>query len=1028
MKLSEFSVNKPITTLMVILSVLVLGVISLRELPLNASPEFSFPSMHVMAYYSSSSPEEIEKLITIPLEDVLSTTTHLKQISSTSGNSQSRISLEFEEGTNMDLMALEVRDKIDQVRKDLPDDLRWIRIYRFQFTDRPVLSFTVSWNGPRYKLDDIVTHVLQRRIQRIPGVADVEISGIDENMSSSLRTNNINMSAGYVMDAGKKYSVRVIGEFQEIEEIAETPVKGSDIRISDLAEVSYDFPEKRRFQTLNGSESIRLSVRKNSTANVVDVSRRVRNVLEEIKKEPGMEDMSILIFRDQADEVINSLNNLWQAGVIGAFCASLVLFFFLRKVRSTLIIITAVPISIITSIFIMYISRRIFNVNITLNILSLSGLIVSVGMLFDNSVVVLENIFRHKQEKGADSKKAALEGSGEVALPVIAATATTLIVFVPLIFMGQGRMGLYMQDFGMVMCFAVLASLFVALTLVPLFSSRVFVGSEKEKSLFLIKLTNYYTRVMKFSLRHRWIVVVAAFAVLFGSGFGMYTSIEMQADMYSPERSLEFNVEIPRSYSLDDVKQLFEEIETILGENKEELDIKNYTTQYGIGSSSIGGGGGRGGGHGRGSMYSHGNQVALYLKEGEEGASKTVDAIEEEVKRLLPKRVGVEYRMGGRMNWHGFQSGLQISLKGYSTEVLEIYAEEVKNRISDIPGIKDIDTSLETEDEEVRLYINRDKANKYGFSSGQIARSVSSALSSRATSTYKTENGEVDITLWLQEEDRLNVQQLENLVFENSRGEMIPLSSIADYRIQAGPKSIQREDRRTIVTVTANTDRRGLSQIQDMVSARLEDLALPIGYSWDFGKTFFMQSDFEVEAGFAVLFALVLIYIVMAALFESFIHPFTILCSIPFALIGVFIAFKLTETTLNPISILGILVLMGIVVNNGIILVDAINRYRRRGYSRNDAIVRGGQVRMRPIMMTAATTMLGLLPMILPAIFPELLNAVEGRAAIYGPVGIAIIGGLLTSTFLTLILTPTIYSIVDDVIIWFKRLYSEMSR
>ena len=1027
MNLSEFSVNRPITTLMAILSIIVMGYISLTMLPLQQLPDISFPALTINVPYQSSSPQEIEKYITIPIEDEMSTLSHLKKISSTSYNNSARISLEFDQGVNMDLMAMEVRNRLEIVRKDLPSDVRWMRIWRFQPNDRPVIFFSVAWSGESYRQYDIIK-LIERRIQRIEGVANVEIRGMDEkqilidvnqnalksykvdiyNLASSIRTGNRNLSGGYIIDGGKKYTIRSIGEFRKVSEIADLPVKGDKIKLSDVADVRYDFPEKKRFQRLNGVDAITFQVRKSSVANIVEVCKNVKKVLNDIRKEIGSEKLNIRVFRDQSEEITKSLDSVWKAGILGAIFASLVLFFFLRKVRSTLIILIAIPISVICSFLFMYLMRTFLKTNITLNLVSLSGLMVSVGMLVDNGVVVLENIFRYKQEEGAGAKESAIKGSSEVSIPIIAATLTTIIVFIPLIFIQKEGIGQFMGDFGLVICVALIASLFIALTLIPLLSSMIFTGREKKKSKFLIRLSSVYKRMLEWTLNHRFITILSVL-VIFCLSYYLFTKIEQEFEPPAPSREIQFNVEIPRSFSLEDVKNLFSSIEDTLLAHKDELDIDNISTNFGKSSSTT-------------SMFLRGNSINISLKDISESVNESTLEVQEKIKKLLPEVTGVNYRAGRLHGMGGRQMGISIVLKGLNTDVLQVYAEDVKERLKDLPGIKEVDTSLERGEEEVRISVDRTRANKYGISSSQVAWSIMSGLSERATSQFKTPNGEVDINLRLREEDRVNVQQLKNMVFQNVKADMIPLDNVANLRLQRGPQAIQRESHQTIVTVYASTERMGMYDLRDRIAKRLASLKLPPGYSWELGSNWRMFRESQQASFFSILLAIALIYIVMASLFESYIHPFTILFSIPFALIGVFILFVITRTTFNAMSNLGILMLFGIVVNNGIILVDCINKYRRNGMPRKEAIIRGGQVRMRPILMTATTTILGLGPMVLPVMFPQFFGPIEGRAGWYGQVGVAIVGGLATSTFLTLVIVPTIYSVIDDITIWFKRI------
>ncbi|MCG8606307.1 efflux RND transporter permease subunit, partial [bacterium] len=513
MNISEFSVKKPITMLMLILSLVVLGALALERLPLTFLPDFSSSTLRISVPYTSSSPEEIERLITRPIEEIMGTVSHLDNINSTSSANESNVRLEFLSGTDMGLASVEVRDRLDRVRAQLPDDVERIRIRRWQTTDLPVVQFSLAWERSTDELYDMVTKIIVPRMQRIDGVANVEISGMDErqvlveldlerlrahqidvfNLSRSLRTNNINTAGGWVIDAGRKYTVRTMGEFQSLEEIAQVPIEGTNLVLGDVAEVRFDYPEKKSFQRLNRRDAVVLRVYKASTANVVEVATAAKKLLQTMRGESQFAGLNMRVVRDQSDDIVDGLRNLAFAGVFGAVLASLMLFFFLRKVRSTVIIALAIPISVITTFLLMYLLRLApFNSTITINLVSLSGLMFAVGMLVDPAVVVLENIFRHKQEEGLPARKAAIVGAQEVSVAVVSATLTTVIVFVPMIFMSNSGMGRWSKDFGIAIVTATVASLLISLTLIPLASSRFFTGKEKPLSNLLVRMGESY--------------------------------------------------------------------------------------------------------------------------------------------------------------------------------------------------------------------------------------------------------------------------------------------------------------------------------------------------------------------------------------------------------------------------------------------------------------------------------------------------------------------------------------------------------
>ena len=1019
MNLSRFSVLRPVAVLMVTLSVLVLGFLSLQRLPLQQMPEISFSMLVVNVDYPSSSPEEVEQNISRPLEEVLSTLDNLESINSTSSANRSMLRLEFQQGTDMDLMSLDIRDRIDQVRNTLPTDVERVAIRRWHDADQPVLRFSVAWSGESEELYQVVEEILRRRLERIDGVANVDVRGMDTkqitidldqgllqaygidiyNLNQALRANNRNVAGGYVMDGGKKYSLRTVGEFADIDEIANLPLMGGRFTLADVAEVQYDYPEKTSFSRLNGIDAVNIDVYKASTANVVNVAALLKAELEEIQGLPQLVgQLSVRIFRDQSQDITKSLDDLKAAGIYGGILAMGVLFFFLRKFRSTIIISIAIPVSIVFTFAIMYLLRVFAGSDISLNVVSLMGLMVAIGMLVDSSVVVLENIFRHKQEKGLDAREAAIAGSKEVGLAVLASTATTLVVFASFIFAPGSQMGRFMKDFGLTVGVALSAALIVALTLIPMLSSRIFTGEEKPKQRVIVWLTEVYGALMGWLLRWRFVALIMM-ALLGFASYELFTSIDREMFPRVSQRNLRVQVTMERSFSAEQMIALFADVESLILDRKEELGVASVSSNFSNRTTNRG-------------QY-RGN-LTVFLED--EGDIKPTEVVQEQVRGLLPRVPGATFNFGRMRHMGGGEMGVNVELKGDESAVLAMYAEEVKAILSEMPGLTDVESSMETGDEEIHLMVDRQRTEQFGISSQLVARTVASALSTRSVTRYKSDDGEIDVVMQLEEEDDLSLQELQNVHFENRNGEMIPLYAVADYQYEKGPLSIRRDDRKGTLQVTANAERGGGRFLTETIREELESqLQLPAGYTFDFGRDYMRFMRGEQDSFFAIILALVLMYIIMAALFESFIHPLTILFCVPFSIIGVAGIFYLTGTTLNSMAYLGILVLFGIVVNNGIILIAHINILRGQGFPRSEAIRQGGMDRLRPILMTAATSLFGLLPLSMPALFPEYFPAAQGRAGMWTPVSLAVLGGLTTSTFLTLIILPTVYSYMDDV-------------
>ena len=1016
MSLAEFSVNRPVTTIMIIISVVTLGLISYTKLPLMFLPDMSYPSLNVSVPYPSSSPEEVERLISRPLEDAFGTLSNMTSMESTSSSDNARIRIEFETGTDMDIRAMEVRDRIDQVRGELPDDVERIRIRRWNPSDMPVYNFSVAWGGDPAEFYNIVTKVIQPQIQRVDGVANVEISGMIEkqllvhvdnekiqshnldlfNLSQVLVQNNITMTAGTVTDGGRKYAVRSLNEYRAAADVASLPIPGTTLSLGDVAEVKFEYPEDDSFQRLNGIEAVTIRVYKTSTANIVDVAQRAASVIDGLKEQPRFAKLKTLVFFDQSESIVDRLADLRNTGLLGGFLAMIVLYLFLRNLRSTMIISLSIPLSIICTFTFMYLLRQGAGSTVSINLISLMGLMLAVGMLVDSAVVVLESIYRHRQESNLSSRIAAIVGTREVTMAVIAATATTLCVFLPLIFLGSGsKVMLFMKDFVISFCIVMVAAVFIALTLIPMVSSKLFARPLGKPSVFFERLSDLYSSVLVWNLRHRFVTILSFTGILYGS-YWLYQNIETEFQPMAPTRDITIAADLPSSYSIEDVKGVFAKAEKILLDNQKEYHIESISSY--------------------GSLRRANLRIVLTPPEQRQESSSELKT---QITKALPEIAGVQWKPGRMRRFGGGQSGVDVELRGDNMAVLSSLAGDVESRMQTIPGIKDVDNSLERGDEEIQVRVDRALAQTYGISPQQAARTVQAALSSRARGKYKTGDREVDILLQLEAEDRANMRQLQNMAFEQADGGIIPAGNLAKFSRNKGPEAIQRFDRESQVEVGGNIAGGGTKKINEQVTELMNSVEFPAGYSWSMGRNFFMMQESQNEFVFALLLSVVLIYLIMAAISESFIQPFTILTSVLCGLVGAFIVFYLSGTTMNMNSYLGIIVLAGLAVNNAIVLIDHVNNLRKKGMARTEALLLGGRHRLRPILMTSLTTIFGLLPMVIPMFFPSIFGPVDDRGANqWGPVSLALAGGLTTSGILTLILLPTIYTMIEDFSNW----------
>lgn len=1024
MNISEYSVKRPVTVLMATISVLVLGYIALTRLPLALLPEIEGSHLRVQVDYPSSSPEEIERTISRPLEEYLSTLDGLESISTWSRTSGANVSLEFLDGMDMDMVSLDVRDRLDQARTELPDDVERIMIRRWQTTDMPIFRFSIGWTGDKDSLYRVVDEIVTRRVERINGVASVDLRGADDkqiivevddgllqaygldsfSLSQALNNNNVSLTGGYIMSGDKKYTLRSIGEYKTIDDIKRVPLTENGLTIGDVAEVRFDFPKQYDFSRLNGEEAVTMMVYKASNANVVSVCQSIREELEAIEAMPSLEgNLTIQIYDDMSEQILDTLNDLKTAGIYGGVLAMIILFLFLMKVRSTLIIGMAIPVSIVFTCAFLFLMRVVGGSDITLNTISLMGMMVAVGMLVDNSVVVLENIFRYRQDKGLPALAAAIRGSREVSVAVLASTTTTVAVFASFIFMPNGVSGRFMRDFGITVAVALIASLIVAVTIVPMIASRIFAGKEKPKQRIILFLESVYRKIMRFFLRWRFIALI----LMAGIGFLTYymlSHIEREFFPNVAEREISYSVLLERSFSLEEMVDVYERLENLLLENAEELEITSVSSRFSNNSTR------------RGQYWGNLNIILT-----EEGDMTPTLELRDRIDELFPVIPGVEYRPGRmRRMGGGSEMGISVEVSGEDPAVLEIWANIIKQKLSEIPGLTNAQTSLETGDDEIRFSADREKLEKFGLYSRNVAQTVSSALSSRATTRVKGDNGEIDVIVYLRGENEISLDELMNINLQNRDGEMIPIHSVVDFEYAKGPVALERENRKMSVDVTADTEEGGSFFASQEAQKVLADLNMPAGYSWNMGRGWRDARRGEEESMFSIYIALIFMYIIMASLFENFVHPLTILLTVPFSLIGVGWIFYVTGTSLNQMAYLGILVLFGIVVNNGIILLDHINFLRRSGMPRAEAIVQGGSDRLRPILMTAATSIFGMLPLTLPYIFPTIFGGGAG-SGYWEPVSLAVLGGLTTSTFLTLLILPPVYSYMDDlsrIIMW----------
>lgn len=1006
MRITEISLRRPITVIMVFISLSAFGIISARLLPLEQWPEIQFPGAFIQVPYQGSSPEEVERLITRPIEEAVATMSGIERMRSTSTRDGAQIGLFFGWDADAAIKGMEVMDKIDAMRDTLPDDVERVFVFRGSTNDQPILVLRLSSDHVDLaNAYDLLDRNLKRRLERLDGVSRVQLEGVEPweiriellpgrlsahglsiaEVSRVLERANFSVTAGEITDQGRRLRVNPVGEFESIDDVRNLLIS-PNLRVSDIAEVTFGSRERNYGRHLDQTYAIGVSISKETGANMVDVADRVLAEIEKINELPQMRGINIFFLDNAADSVRQSLSDLTMAGLVGALLSLVVLYLFLRQAATTLTVTLAVPFSLTITLAAMYFF------GISLNILSMMGLMLAIGMLVDNAVVVSENIARYRQIYPADRDRAVMTGVREVATAVTAGTLTTIIVFLPVVFGEKIDITVFLEHVAITIIVSLVASLFISLTIIPMVAARVDTPPSAGGRI-MRGLRARYLRFLPWSLRHRAFIFFMAIVVLV-AGFGIMASPLVKKDMFPEEtdRRLFLQYNLDAAYSLERVEEAVNRIEHYLYANKDAFEIRSVYSYFDPSRA----------------------ESTILLKEPEDGATRSIEEIREAIRENLPElAIG---KPSFDFNQAGNQDGVSIQLMGESSDVLFALGEEVARILETVGGLTDVRTDTTGGDREVQVRVDRDRAMLYGLSPRAVAEAISIAMRGRNLREFRGETGEIDVKLAFTEDDNQSLADLESLPLFTPSGERIPLTAVADISIRQGPAEIVRIDRATAITLTTGLeDDATMETVRPKIENVMEAVDLPAGYRWTFGRGF----DREEQTGNIMLqnmvLALLLILIVMAALFEAVLQPLGILLSILFSIVGVFFFFAITGTTFSFMAMIGILILMGVVVNNGIVMVDHINNLRREGRARFDAIVQGCTDRLRPILMTVSTTVVGLAPLAIST------TQVGGGGPAYFPMARAIIGGLLFSTVITLIVLPAVYVLLDDMGRWAKE-------
>lgn len=1020
MNIPEFSVNRKITILMLTLIVCLFGIISFVRIGIDMMPDLEYPFASVITTYEGVASEDIENLITRPIEEAVSTVKKVSKVRSMSKEGVSVVMVEFEWGTLLDFAAQDIREKISWLTDILPEDADTPSVVKFNLSDMPILFYGITGMDDTIKLREYVKDNVKTRIERLDGVASCWISGglereinvfVDRdrlrayNLSISqvietIRRENLNVSAGHVTRGYTEYLVRTMGEYKSLEPISNTIVGISNdtpIYIKDIARVEDTHKEVRNYSRTNKKDSLVMMILKQSGANTVKVIDRVKSALKEMRAEipEGIKFHAVIDHSRIIKKVVKRTN---FNAIEGAILAIIVILIFLGSWRPTLIISLAIPLSIVTTFM------GIYAFGYTFNIMTLGGLALGIGMLVDNAVVVIENTFRHLDELGEDRNKAAKAGATEVGMAITASTFTTMAVFIPMV-LTSGIAGKLSRPLAVTVCLALLASLFVSLTIVPMIASSVLRGRKRDesgrapgKSRFE-PIRNIYRRWLLFSLMHRKTVLGATVVLIAGTMY-MVPHLGME---FMPKQDipiLSMIAKMPAGTNLEETDRVIRQIEDIVLDQPETLYITPFIglsemtkmdLAWGMGAADV-------------------NEAEIMVKlVDKEDRIRSSDEITDAIRKRLPKVKDAEFNfidIGEMMMGGGGEAPIEVKVFGKDLSILEEISRSIAERCRDVPGFRDVEISLKAVKPEIQIKVDREKAARLGLTVGEIGRTVKEAFLGIVASRYRIEGDEYDLRVRFQDLDRNSVSDISNINISSPLGPQIPLYQVAEIGYGKGPVEITREDQERKVTVKGNTFGRDMGSIVKDIKERVANISLPEGYFVKFGGRYQDMQEAFSSLSWALLIAIMLVYMIMAAQFESLLTPFVIMFTVPLAFIGVVFGLFAFGKTLSVPALMGVLILTGIVVNNAIVMIDYINRLKKRGIEFGEAIVEGAAVRMRPILVTAITTILGMLPMA--------LSHTEG-AEMRSPMAVAVASGLLFSTFLTLFIIPIVYSIVNRV-------------
>ena len=1019
MKLAEFSVNKRVTIFIITVLIIIMGGISFFRLGLEIFPDMDYPVISIVTTYYGASPQDIEETITETIETAIASVKNIKTIKSESLENASLIMVEFNWGTNLDFAAQDLRDVIDQITDYLPDDVSRPLVMKFNLSQMPILMYGVTGAENTFELRKILEDEISTKLKHLKGVGTVMIYGGDElekqiivdkekieqyNISIDdivqiVAAGNLNMSAGHIQQRKDEFLLRTMAQYKSIEEIENLPIKlsntGKTIYLKDVASVQDGFKERRnRFRT-NKIPTAMIIVAKESGANTLTVTDRVKKEVV-LMEEEFKDDLEFYMVMDMGLPISRITSGAVSNLIVGGILAIAIMFMFLRNWRPTLAISLAIPISVVATFIPIYLA------NFTLNIMTLGGLALGVGMLVDNSIVVIENIYRHL-EMGKTKFQAAKVGASEVAMAITASTLTTIAVFFPMIF-AEGMTGILVRGLALTVAFSLAASLFVSLTIVPVIASILFRKAKDRPQVdrsesFFEGIKNRYKKILIWGLAHK-----AKTLIIVGMLFLLTLLIPIFGIIgteFMPERDIPFmvlNVKMPTGTPLDESDAVIKQIEDVFLETEGVMNVMAMVGPMSDAQALA---------DPTNPQEVNESQVFVRLHE-QSDRDVTYKEIQEQVRSKLPNVEGAEinFMSSEEMMGGGGAKPIEVSIYGKDLDKLKELSLLIEKRMNKVEHVTDVVNSMKQGKPEYHIVIDKDKAFKYGLTAAQIASTIKTSSLGTLCGIFRKGGEEINITVRLEEEKRNSFEDIMHFSVISPMGFSVPLNQIAHLEPAEGPRKIthEKQSRKVLISasVTGTNDMGGTVKNIQAAIADIEE-NLPSGYYLDFGGAYEDMQEAFVTLGLALLLAIILVYSVMASQFESLRQPFIVMFTMPLAVIGVMLILGITGTTLSVVSFVGGIILAGIVVNNGIVLIDHINQLRMSGMVKYEAILQGGMDRLRPVLITALTTIGGMLPMA--------ISSGEG-SELKSPMALTVIGGLISATFLTLIVIPIIYSVV----------------